>query len=65
MTASVGPGILARMQEMGDEPISHEWTEQHGDSKQAKAWGRLGLYVASPDSGDWLVAGPFPPAGSQ
>lgn len=58
-TVQVGEGIRARMAEVGDEPISHEWTEQRGPSRQACAWGRQGLYVASDDGGEWVTAGPF------
>lgn len=59
MTLSVGPGIFNRMKEVGDTPVTHEWTEQHGDSIQAKAYGHQGLYIASPDSGEWVCVGPF------
>lgn len=59
MPISVGDGIRAKMTEQGDEPITNEWTERWGNSVQAKAYGRKGLYVASPDSGQWVVTGPF------
>ena len=57
--AIVGPGIAAKMAEVGDEPITHEWTDYVGQAKVVKAWGRRGLYVASDDSGEWITAGPF------
>ena len=47
------------MDAAGDEPITNEWTEHVGDAKVVKAWGRLGLYVASDDSGEWVNVGPF------
>jgi hypothetical protein len=59
MGATVGPGIKAKMDEVGDEPVTNEWTEDTGAGKVAKAWGTKGLYIASPDSGSWQVAGPF------
>lgn len=60
MPPIVGPGIRARMDEVGDSPVTHEWTEKHGNSIQAKAYGRQGLYVASQDSGQWVTVGPLP-----
>lgn len=60
MAATVGEGIAAKMAEAEDEPITHEWTEPHANgSIVAKAWGSKGLYIASPDSGGWVAAGPF------
>jgi len=48
------------MAENDDEPLTNEWTEPTGNGGiLAKAWGRKGLYVASPDSGGWVTAGPF------
>lgn len=61
MPATVGAGIKAKMDEAGDEPLTSEWTEPHPNgSIVAKAYGHKGLYIASPDSGDWQAAGPFP-----
>lgn len=61
MSAVVGPGILARMQEVGDTPLTSEWTEVVNMGaytvKVAKAWGHLGLYVYSHETNE--VAGPF------
>ena len=63
MGTVVGDAIRQRMAEAEDEPLSHEWTEVRDfgshESRVAKAWGRKGLYVASPDGGDWTAAGPF------
>lgn len=55
----LGAGVRQAMEQAGDEPITHEWTEERGPSRQAFAWGRKGLYVASADGGAWRVAGPF------
>lgn len=59
MGAVVGPGIRARMDEVGDEAVTHEWTEFHGNARVVKAWGERGLYIASNDSGEWRATGPF------
>lgn len=59
MAATVGPGIKAKMDEVGDEAITNEHTETIGGAKIVKAWGKLGLYVASDDSGQWVTVGPF------
>lgn len=58
-SAGIGPGIAAAMTAAGDEPITHEWTEQVGGAKVVRAYGRKGLYVASDDSGEWRTGGPF------
>lgn len=65
MAASVGAGIKAKMDEAGDTPLSNEWVESTNNGGMvAKAWGKLGLYVASNDSGAWVTSGPFGGDGS-
>lgn len=60
VSASVGQGIKDQMNAAGDTPITNEWVEQLGPATVAKAYGKKGLYVASPDSGQWVTTGPLP-----
>lgn len=62
MAAVVGDALATQIAAAEDEAISHEWTEVLGGATVAKVYGRKGLYVASPDSGEWVAAGPFPDA---
>lgn len=59
----IGDAIKTYCEENGLVPFTHEWTENIGQSTQAKAWTTEGLVIASPDSGVWTTAGPFGDAG--
>jgi hypothetical protein len=65
--ADVGAGVLARMAEHDDHPLTEEvyafGTQAEVDAhgyQWSQTWGTRGLYIASNHSGQWEVAGPFP-----
>lgn len=71
-TANVGPGILQKMDELGDHPITpSSYKHYTGGGKgpypdpapagfsTEEAWGTQGLYIASNMTGQWEVSGPF------
>lgn len=65
---NTGTGILARMQELSDHPITPSKYEHYdingvpyapGGITVEKCWGTKGLYIASNITGSWEITGPF------
>lgn len=56
MSVNVGPGLLARMQEVGDHPIEDSTFKHNQDGTLVEECrGTKGRYVASNASGGWEV----------
>lgn len=65
---NTGPGILAKMTENSDKPLTPSKYEHYdndgnpyskGTIVVESCWGSKGLYIASNSSGTWQVEGPF------
>lgn len=54
MALNVGPGILAKMGEMGDQPIEDSQFKHNQDGTLLEECrGRKGRYIATNAGGDW------------
>jgi len=60
MSAVVGAGVIAKMDQNRDHPLTDEQYHKNQDgSTWSETWGTKGLYVASNATGAWETYGPF------